>query len=172
MEDIVYYLVLEKRLGDYNIVDINKLDICTSYCINDLSAIDLFTCRFSTDELKDAIKRSNVVKESYLNGYFKIISSYKHRLPVLTKEKYDIIKNFQSSDEKVNIDFKNKLYGSYKKIVEKNFKNEIFKNRMLKDMNDALKNSNKKELFLMLERLPYRSVRDFYFKIYDEYKNN
>ena len=40
MEKINYFMVLEKRLGDYNLIDINKLDICNGYVLNDIASID------------------------------------------------------------------------------------------------------------------------------------
>lgn len=170
MDKINYYLVLEKRVGDFNIIDINKLDICDKYCLNDISSIDLFTCRFTEEELKKSIKRSNLVNDDYINGYFKIISDKKHRLPILTKEKYDLIRDFQNNNMEITQEFKNKLYGAYKKIADKEFKDEDFRNGILKKFNETLKKGNKHEIFEWLERLPYVSIRNFYFTIYNEIK--
>ena len=48
-EKINYYLVLEKRLGDYNIIDINRLDIVTEEISSDILSIDFFTCKFTEE---------------------------------------------------------------------------------------------------------------------------
>ena len=168
MDKVSYYLVLEKRVGDFNIIDINKLDICDRYYLNDIASIDLFTCRLTESDLKESIKRSNLVSDEYINGYFKIISNKHHRLPILTKEKYDLIRDFQNNDVEISKDFKNKLYGAYKKIAEKEFKDVDFRNSILKKFNETLNKGNKHEIFEWLERLPYESIRNFYFTIYKE----
>ena len=83
MENIKYYLVLEKRLGDYSLIDINKLDIC-DYNVNyDIASIDTFTSKFTDEEIKASIIRSNMVESGYLEGKLKIISDVKHNLRVL-----------------------------------------------------------------------------------------
>lgn len=168
MDKINYYLVLEKRVGDFNIIDINKLDICDRYCLNDIASIDLFTCRFMENEIKESIKRNNLVSDDYINGYFKIISDKRHRLPILSKEKYDLIRDFQNNDVEISKEFKNKLYSAYKKIADKEFKDIDFKNGILNKFNETLKKGNKHEIFEWLERLPYESIRSFYFTIYKE----
>ena len=45
-EKINYYLVLEKRLGDYNIIDINRLDIADHEIPSDILSIDFFTINY------------------------------------------------------------------------------------------------------------------------------
>lgn len=168
MDKINYFLVIEKRVGDFNIIDINKLDICDRYYLNDIASIDLFTSRFTENEIKDSVIRSNIVSEDYLNGDLKIISDKKHRLPVLTKEKYDLIRDFQNNDVEISQEFKNKLYGAYKKIADKEFKDEDFKSGILNKFNETLKSGNKIKIFEWLERLPYENIRSFYITIYKE----
>lgn len=163
-----YYLVLEKRLGDYNIIDINKLDICDRYYLNNIALLDTFTINNSITDIKESIKRSNLVSSDYLNGNLVIVSDKKHHLNIMTKEIYDVVKEFQRSNEIINKDLKNKLYGAYKKIIDKNFNDIDFKKKMLNRFNDSLKNSNKIEIFKYLEELPYENIRDFYMTIYKE----
>ena len=167
-EMIKYYLVIEKRIGDFNIIDINKLDICDRYYLNDISEIDLFTSRFNEEEIIASIKRGNLVKEDYLDGSLKVISDKHHHLPVLTKDKYDLIREFQNNKDIISQDFKNKLYGAYKKIADKEFKDEEFRNTVLNKFNETLKSNDKYKLFTYLERLPYSNIRNFYFTIYKE----
>ena len=165
-----YYLVLEKRLGDFNIIDINKLDIIDRFYTNTINDIDLFTLNYLEKEILESVKRNNLVNNDYLNGKLYIISDKHHHLEVLTKDKYSIIKEFQNSDKIIDINLKNKLYGAYKKIADKNFKDEEFKKEILNKFNNSLKSSNKIEIFTWLENLPYENVRDFYFTIYKELK--
>ena len=168
MNNVNYYLALEKRVGDYNIIDINKLDICDRYYLNDIVSIDSFTCKYSEEEIKDSIERGNLVNKDYLNGIFKIVSDKHHRLPVLTKEKYNIIRDFQNDSTEISKDLKNKLYGAYKKIADKEFKDDDFKLGLLNKFNNTLKSNDKKEIFRWLEKLPYENIRSFYITIYKE----
>lgn len=168
MEKIGYYLVLEKRLGDYNLIDINKLDICNAVIVNDIAAIDSFTCKFTESELKASIERSNMVQPEYLDGQLKIISDVKHNLRVLTIDVFNGIIEFQNNNEIIDQNYKNKLFGSYKKVVESSFKDTGFIQKMLARFKDALRNNNKNEIFSIIEELPYHKSRVIYLMIYDE----
>ena len=168
MEKINYYLVLEKRLGDNILIDINKLDICTEFVTNDIGNIDAFTARFSEEEIKASITRSNMAVSSYLDGKLKIISDAKHNLKVLTKDIYQRITKFQYSTEDINQDIKNKLFGSFKKVIENNFTDKDFIKGLLEKFKSALKFNNRYEIFKMIEELPYSKARNIYFGIYEE----
>jgi len=169
MNYLNYYLVLEKRLGDYNLIDINKLDICKNYVTNDISQIDSFTCLYEENEIKDAVKRSNMVHDSYLDGNLKVISEAKHNFKALTKDIFDIVREFQNNNDEIDRELKNKLFGIYKKIVESTFTEKNFINGLLSRFKDALKNSKKRDIFKIIEELPYSKSRIIYFLIYDEY---
>ena len=168
MDNIKYYLVLEKRLGDYSVIDINKLDICEFFVSNDLASIDTFTSKFTESEIRDSIKRSNMAKEDYLLGNLKIISDVKHNFKILSKEIFDVIVEFQNNDLVIDGVFKSKLFGSYKKIVEKTFDDSGFIKTMLDRFKDTLKNGSKIEIFKIIEELPYQRSRLIYFTIYEE----
>lgn len=167
MEEVKYFLVLEKRLGDYNLVDINKLDICMNMVTNDIASIDNFTCRFTEEEIKNAIMRSNIVNDEYLNGSLKIISDARHHLEVLTKDKFMLIREFQLNDVDIDRDFKNKMFGMYKKVVECTFEDRSFIQGMLDRFKDSLKNDSKQEIFIILEELPYNKSRMIYLNIFE-----
>ena len=128
MEEVKYFLVLEKRPGDYNIIDINKLDICTYYVTNTVSSIDAFTSMYSEEELKCSIERSNIIHLSYLNGKLKIVSEMKINFRVISKDMFTIIREFQVNEMELDRDFKNKIFGLYKKIVESIFSDKDLKN--------------------------------------------
>lgn len=168
MEKINYFLVLERRLGDYNIIDINKLDICDTVVTNEIASIDFFTSRFSESVIKSSIERSNMTRDSYLEGTLKVISDAKHNLKALTSEVFNDIVQFQNNDDSIEGNFKNKLFGAYKKVVENTFEDKGFIKGMLDRFNMALKSNNKQEVFRIIEELPYAKSRLIYFVIYDE----
>ena len=167
-EKINYYLVLEKRLGDYNIIDINRLDIVTEEIPSDILSIDFFTCKFTEEEIRESIIRSNMARPEYLDGKLKIISDarHKHNLTVLTKEVHQEVMNYQINEEELNQDFKNKLYGAYKKIAENSFNDPDFIKGMLDRFKSTLKTGSKREIFKLIVELPYQKGRNIYISIY------
>ena len=167
-EKINYYLVLEKRLGDYNIIDINRLDITNKEISNDIVDIDFFTCKFTNEEIMASIIRSNMARPEYLDGRLRIISDarHKHNLTVLTKEIHQDIMDFQINEEEMEQNFKNKLFGAYKKIVESSFNDPDFIKTMLDRFKTALRNGTKRELFKLISELPYQKSRNIYISIY------
>ena len=89
-EYIIYNLVLERKPGDYNVIEINSIpDI--NKCTNDIGSIDMFTSKFTENELRELIEKYNLVSQDYLVGTFRIISNLKHNLPILTREKFNLI---------------------------------------------------------------------------------
>lgn len=170
MEKINYFLVLEKRLGDYNLIDINKLDICNGYFLNDIASIDTFTSKFAESEIKASIERSNMAHSDYLEGNLKIISDakHKHNLRVLTKDIFENIIDFQDNNEMLDQNYKNKLFGIYKKVIDNTFEDADFIKGMLDRFKVALKNNIKDAIFRIVEELPYAKSRILYFSIYDE----
>jgi len=168
MEEVKYFLVLEKRLGDYNLIDINRLDICKNIVTNDIASIDVFTCMYTEEEIKASIMRSNIASNDYLNGTLKIISDAKHNLKVLTKDLFMIIRDFQINDLEMDRDFKNKLFGMYKKVIESTFENKSFIQGMLDRFKLALKENDKKNIFSIIEELPYNKSRIIYLNIYEQ----
>ena len=168
MDEIKYFLVLERRLGDYNIIDINKLDICNGLVTNDLTSIDSFTCNFSELEIREAILRCNISHSNYINGTLKVISDMKHNFKVITKDILGTIREFQTNDMAIDREFKNKLFGIYKKLIESIFTDKDFIQGMLDRFKLALKNENKIEIFTILEELPYNKSRIIYLSIYEE----
>ena len=168
MGKINYYLVLEKRLGDYNLIDINKLDICQRIVSADIADIDNFTRDFTEEEIRAAITRSNMAQNDYLDGKLKIVSDVKHNLRVLTKDVFTSIMEFQTNNNEIEQNLKNKLFGLYKKLVESNFNDRDFIKGLLERFKNALKNNNKYEIFNILAELPYNRSRSIYMKIYSE----
>lgn len=168
MDKVKFYLVLEKRLGDYNIIYLDRLDICNAQILSDIASIDSFTAKFTENEIRESIKRSNIVPIDYLDGKLKIVSDHKHNLEVITKDIFDYIRTVQLNNEDFSRDLKNKLFGLYRKIVMNMFKDEGFIKGMLDRFKNALNNKNKLEIFHIIEEIPYQKSREMYLLIYNE----
>lgn len=168
MDEIKYFLVLEKRPGDYNLIDITKLDVCDTIVTTDLGSIDAFTSKHEEVDIKASIERSNMVQPEYFGGTLKIISNLHHHLNILTKEIFASIMEFQNNDLEIDRDFKNKLYGYYKKIVETLENNALTVDNLSK-FKEALRSNNKEEIFRLMGELPYSKSRSMYFMIGEEY---
>lgn len=164
MDSIKFYLVLEKRLGDYNIIPIEDLDIYDNTPVNTLAGIDSFTCQFTEKELRDSIEKGNLVQLSYLSGKLKVISEYKHNFEILTKETFDRINEFTNSlitDKQLL----NRIYNVYKNNVESVLTDKDMIKRFLKLFKDSLYENDFRKSMELIEQLPYLKARNVYFYI-------
>ena len=75
--------------------------------------------------------------------------------------------DFQTKEENIDQNVKNKLFGSYKKIVENTFKDQDFIKELLDIFKWALRRDKKEEMFKIIEDLPYNKSRNIYLTIYD-----
>ncbi len=166
-ESVKYYLVLENRPGDYNIIEINRIPGYENYPTGSIEAIDNFTKKYTETELRDLIIENNIVRDEYVNGIFKIISDSKKTLLPLTKERMDVIKDFMASSEEIERPLKDKLYGYYKKILETFLDNDML-NIKLKEFKKALNENNKEDIFFLLGKIPYYKGREIYFMLWKE----
>ncbi len=167
IKNTIYNLVLEIRPGDNCIIEINSIPTLDKPINNTISSIDEFTSKYTVLELKRIIEQNNLVESKYLDGSFKVISSLNHHLEALTKEKFDVILEFQNDTNEMEQSLKDKLYGFYKKIIEQFISDNLLENR-LKAFKEALKNNNKNEIFRLLGEIPYSKSRSIYFMINDE----
>ena len=167
MNDIVYYLALEQRPGDYKIIDINSLNLVNYYISNSLNAIDNFTVRFSTDDIKNAIKKSNIEVGTYIYGTLKVISNKKHNFKIIDKDIFEVIRAFQYSKEPISNELKNIIYGLFRKIIDNEFEENLFKKGMLTKFKDAIDLNDKEKMFKIMEELPYVRSRTIYLGIYE-----
>lgn len=166
-ESVKYYLVLENRPGDYNIIEINRIPGYENYPTGSIEAIDNFTKKYTETELRDLIIENNIVRDAYVNGAFRIVSDFKKTLLPLTKERMDIIKDFIASSDEIERSLKDKLYGYYKKILEIFFENDVVAIK-LKEFKQALNANNKEEIFFLLGKIPYYKGREIYFMLWKE----
>ncbi len=166
---IIYNLVLELRNGDYNVVEIERIPNANVDCPNSIGEIDAFTMQYSVDELKDLIAKNNLVAPEYLKGTFKIISNMKHKLPAFSKEDYEIINEISGGHLEFENSLKDKLYGYYKKTLEKYIDGDYFYDS-LRNFKSALNSNNYHEVFNSINKIPYSNGRAIYLMLSDEIK--
>ncbi len=165
MDGIRFYLVLQKRLGDYNVINIPELDIYNNEEYNTLSQIDTFTSKYTKEELIGSIKRGNLVREEYLSGDLRVISEYKHNFDILTREEFDVISEFPSmliSDKQLL----NNIYNIYKSNIEKVLTDNMMIDKFLSLFRKSLNENNFVRSMELIEQLPYFRARNVYFYLY------
>ena len=176
MEKVVFCLALERQKGDYKVIDINDLVKSLGLPFGSITseewAIDTFTKMFTETELREAIKRGNMASQEYLNAPLKIISNEHHSLPIITKDDFEEYFKLRNSKEDITGHLKNKIFGLYKKIIEKKFTDESFVNGLLNKMKVALKSNQKNEVFNLIEMsgMDYHQIRPIYLAIMGEIK--
>lgn len=137
----IYFLALMRRPGDYVFIDIPKLSIAQGFTSFDLAEIDLFTMRFTNEEIKQAIKQANIVEDSYLDGKLVIQDNQKHNpLVVIDKNQvkdFNLAMFFEKylNNDLIMNDIRNKLAS----IVKDPILLELFKTSIKnKDINKIL----------------------------------
>lgn len=165
MDGIKFFLVLQKRLGDYNLVDIRALDIYDGTNVSTLAEIDLFTCKYTELELRNSIERSNIVQPDYLAGDLRVVSEYKHNFPILTKNIFEKIYEFRSmlivDKQKLN-----SIYNIYKNNLEAVLTDKDMIKRFLDLFKKSLKANDFNRTMELIDQLPYLKARNVYFYIY------
>ena len=181
MKDVVYCLVLEKQIGDVNPIECQELDICKNSGIivhNDLLSIDLFTSKFTENEIRKSIKNSNMPRPEFsefplvIYGYVKHGENLKRvqRFPVTYKDTIEVINNYRHNEVKFDPKSNNKLLGEFKKIVEKLFASEDIIKTIMSNFKEALKNNNKERIFELIGEIAnssYSKAREIYLTIYE-----
>jgi hypothetical protein len=165
MDGIRFYLVLEKRLGDYNVINIPELDIYNNEDCTTLSQIDTFTSKYTKDELISSIKRGNLVREEYLSGKLRVISEYKHNFGVLTKKEFNVISEFPNmliNDKQLL----NNIYNIYKSNIEKVLTDKMMIDKFLSLFRTSLNENDFIRSMQLIEQLPYLRARSVYFYLY------
>ncbi len=174
MESVKYFLALEKRPGDNSIIDINKLDIYDEnhYNLDDsIASIDNFASNWTEQEIKESVARTNIVTKDYLNGSLKIVSNFKHCLPVLTKEVYVNMTNVLNSAE-FNQALKDKVYSNFRNALNRLDISNESKEQLLASMRSALKTNSTDIIQMLIGIIPHTYSRHIYFVLYDEHTKN
>lgn len=165
MDGIKFFLVLQKRLGDYNVVDITALDIYDGSLVFALPEIDSFTCKYTEKEIRESIEKSNIVQKDYLNGELRVISEYKHNFAILTKDEFEVINEFRyyliTDKQKLN-----SIYNIYKNNLESVLKDRDMIKKFLELFKESLNNNDFARSMELIEQLPYIKARNVYFYIY------
>src|SRR5574344_472836 len=87
----IYNLVIKKDRGNYMPINISLLGFNLGK-LNDIMSIDMFTSKYSKEELLKAIKNANIVTSDFLDGELKIakLDVKKHKYivdyPILTSD--------------------------------------------------------------------------------------
>ncbi len=181
MKDVVYCLVLERKIGDVNPIECQNLDICKNSGIevhNDLLSIDLFTSRFTESEIRKSILNSNMPRSEFFEFPLVIYGYVKHgehlkrvqRFPVTYKDTIEVINDFRGNEIKFDQNSNNRLFGEFKRIVEKLFTDEAMVKTLLDNFKNALKENNKEKIFSLIDEIAkssYSKAREIYLTIYD-----
>ena len=181
MKDIIYCLVLERKIGDVNPVECQELDLCMQSGLNvgnTLIGIDSFTSKFTEEEIRNSIKNSNMPRLEFCEYPLMIYCYVKHgenlkrvkRYPVTYKDTIKTINDYAQSALILEINDRNKLYGEFKKIIEKLFTDVSVISKLLNSFKEALKENDKNRLFGIIEEVAessYSGAREIYFTIYE-----
>ena len=181
MKDIVYCLVLERKIGDVNPIECQELDICKNSGLevhNDLLSIDLFTSRFTENEIRKSIENSNMPRPEFsefplvIYGYVKHGDNLKRvqRFPVTYKNNIEVINGFRGNEVRFDQNSNNKLFGEFKRIVERLFTDEAIIKTLIDNFKMALKENNKEKIFSLIDEIAqssYSKAREIYLTIYN-----
>lgn len=165
MDEINFYLVIQKRPGEYIYIDINSLDISDGTVQKDLKSIDYFTSKYSLQELRDSVIRSNMVD---LDGELRIVSDARrrHNLPVYTRDIYNDLFPIVTGVNEMDHVLKGRIHDAFYNVVKNIFDDEGFIKNILKRFKEALDNNCINEVFNLINELPYDKARNIYFVIY------
>ncbi len=155
-----YFLILEKRPGDFMPIDISLLSMGFN-SLNNIELIDKYTEVFLKEELIDNIKKANIVTDDYLNGKLYIIDEKKNKYPVVFKKtffNFDVIEFIYYNIE--NKDLMNTIYNLYQKNAKNNLEIDV------NDFKVAIENKDIAKIIFHLQMLPYIKLRciKFYIK--------
>jgi hypothetical protein len=150
-----HFLALLSRPGDCIFISIPRLDIANGYSINTLQDIDIFTMKYSTEEIMASIKRANIAPERYLNGSLVIQDNQKHNpLQVIDKTFYNNFRIDLFLDS--TLSDKNKL-----NVVINKFNALVSDEVIKKEFKESLNSGNLDKTVDILFNLPYKSLRKY-----------
>ncbi len=163
-----HFLALMKQPGNYNFIDISKLDIASGYRPQSLADIDSFTMHFTKEEIKKSINRANIISAQYIEGKLVIQDNQKHNpLTVLDKSYYDNFRIDLFLEEKMdNKNDTNKIIQKFNSIVREKEKNESFKFAILNHNLDLAV-----DILFNLEYLQLRKIMIYLIDLRNKEKN-
>ena len=114
---VLYYLVVEARPREFMPIDINILEGTSNKFYNSLELIDMFTKKYSYEEIMKMVLENNLLPLNYLNGSLCIINNKNYRFQLLTKDNNMSIDEFffnNINDKQIM----NKFYNIFLKYVK------------------------------------------------------
>lgn len=112
----LYYLVVEARPREFMPIDINILEGTNNF-YNSLELIDMFTKKYSYEEIMKMVLENNLLPLNYLNGSLCIINNKNYRFQLLTKDNNMSLDDFffnNINDKQIM----NKFYNIFLKYVK------------------------------------------------------
>ena len=113
----LYYLVVEARPKEFMPIDINILEGTNNLPYNSLELIDMFTKKYSYEEIMKMVLENNLLPINFLNGRLCIINNKNYRYQILTKDDNMSIDEFffnNINDKQIM----NKFYNIFSKYVK------------------------------------------------------
>ena len=113
----LYYLVVEARPREFMPIDINILEGTSNKFYNSLELIDMFTKKYSYEEIMKMVLENNLLPINFLNGRLCIINNKNYRYQILTKDDNMSIDEFffnNINDKQIM----NKFYNIFSKYVK------------------------------------------------------
>lgn len=151
-----YYLAVETKPNNYFPINLLDLNISENFNTTKLTELDLFTSKFTKEEIMNSIKNSNLLDIDF-------------DMPLV------VIYNEKGAMRKAPALLKNNDYDMWK-VLEDNFSNKNFTNKIhnfLKNKIDEytlenIKNAkNSKEFIYAINEMPYTIERKLYFYLYE-----
>lgn len=149
----LYYLVVEARPKEFMPIDINILEGTSNKFYNSLEIIDMFTKKYSYDEIMKMILENNLLPINYLNGSLCVINNKKYRFQLLTKDDNMSIDLFfinNINDKQIM----NKFYNIFLKYVKDEETISKLKNYLIE--------KNIESILEILYSLSYEKIRSIY----------
>ena len=112
----LYYLVVEARPREFMPIDINILEGTNNF-YNSLELIDMFTKKYSYEEIMKMVLENNLLPINFLNGSLCIINNKNYRFQLLTKDNNMSLDDFffnNINDKQIM----NKFYNIFLKYVK------------------------------------------------------
>ena len=113
---VLYYLVVEARPREFMPIDINILEGTNNF-YNSLELIDMFTKKYSYEEIMKMVLENNLLPINFLNGSLCIINNKNYRFQLLTKDNNMSLDDFffnNINDKQIM----NKFYNIFLKYVK------------------------------------------------------
>lgn len=158
-----YNLVLIAPKKNPMPIDITLLD--NDILDSSIESIDIFTSKYTKDDLINLIHKSNIVTSEYLFGDLYILDNNKYKLEVFTKNLFgDFILEEFIKENISNLNLMNTIYNIFSQYTKNhNIALGIY-------FKEAVLESKFDEISEILRHVPYIARRKFEFYVFNIYK--